>query len=126
MFHITGKVIDGTTDTKRMAGRDLVINLNSYVNQSVKTKHFIMEGIHILKDLLRAGDWVAKIDLKDAYFMVPMAEEDREYLRFQWKEKTYQFNCLPLVCHQPLGLYQDHTTSDSNIMGAWALHDHLQ
>ena len=27
--------------------------------------------------------------------MVPMAEEDRQYLRFQWKEKVYQFNCLP-------------------------------
>ena len=71
-----------------------VINLKR-LNQSVKTEHFKMEGIHMLKDLLKAGDWMAKIDLKDAYFMVPMAEEERKYLRFQWKEKVYQFNCLP-------------------------------
>ena len=71
-----------------------VINLKR-LNQSVKTEHFKMEGIHMLKDLLKAGDWMAKIDLKDAYFMIPMAQEDREFLRFQWKDKAYQFNCLP-------------------------------
>ena len=54
-----------------------------------------MEGIHVLRDLLKAGDWMAKTDLQDAYFMVPMAEEDRNYLRFQWKGRAYQFNCLP-------------------------------
>ena len=71
-----------------------VINLKR-LNQSVKTEHFKMEGIHMLKDLLRAGDWMAKIDLKDAYFMIPIAQEDREFLKFQWKDQTYQFNCLP-------------------------------
>ena len=29
-----------------------------------------MEGIHILKDLLKQGDWLVKIDLKDAYLTV--------------------------------------------------------
>lgn len=53
-----------------------------------------MEGIHMLKDLLKAGGWMAKIDLKDAYFMIPMAQEDRDFLKFQWKDKTYQFSCL--------------------------------
>ena len=32
------------------------------LNQSVKTEHFKMKGIYIFKDLLRAGDWMAKID----------------------------------------------------------------
>ena len=27
--------------------------------------------------------------------MVPMPKEDREFLPFQWKDKAYQFNCLP-------------------------------
>ena len=27
--------------------------------------------------------------------MIPMAQEDREFLRFQRKDKAYQFNCLP-------------------------------
>ena len=71
-----------------------VINLKR-LNQSVKTEHFKMEGTHMLKDLLKAGDWMAKIDLKDAYFMIPMAQEDRAFLCFQWRDKAYQFNCLP-------------------------------
>ena len=54
-----------------------------------------MEGIHILRDLLRAGDWMTKVDLKDAYFMVPIHEEDRAFLKFLFKERTYQFKCQP-------------------------------
>ena len=38
---------------------------------------------------------MAKIDMKDAYFMVPMAKEDRHFLKFHWEDKFYQFNCLP-------------------------------
>ena len=79
---------------KRDSRQRPVINLK-WVNQSLKTKHFKMEGIHMLRDLLKAGDWMAKIDLKDAYFMVSVAEEDRKYLCFQWKGRAYQFNCLP-------------------------------
>ena len=63
------------------------INLKR-LNQSVKTEHFKMKGIHMLKDLLRAGDWMAKIDQKDAYFMIPITREDRDFLKFQWKDKT--------------------------------------
>ena len=79
---------------KRDSRQRPVINLKQ-LNQSVKTEHFKMEGIHVLRDLLKAGDWMAKIDLKDAYFMVPMAKEDRTYFCFQWKGRAYQFNCLP-------------------------------
>ena len=56
---------------KKDEGQRPVINLKS-VNRFVHTEHFKMEGIHILKDLLRAGDWMTKVDLKDAYFMIPM------------------------------------------------------
>ena len=30
-----------------------------------------MEGMHTPKNLLRPGDWLAKVDLKDAYFSIP-------------------------------------------------------
>ena len=56
--------------------------------------HFKIEGIHTLKDLLRQGDFMAKIDLKDACFAVPISAPDRKYLRFRWRENIYQFNCL--------------------------------
>ena len=65
------------------------------LNQSVVPKHFKMEGIHLLKDLLKPGNWMAKGNLKDAFFMIPMAREDRAFLKFKWQNRTYQFNCLP-------------------------------
>ena len=37
---------------------------------------------------------MAKIYLKDAYVMIPTAQEDRDFLKFQWKDQMYQFNCL--------------------------------
>ena len=84
-------VISGT---KKDARQRPVINLKR-LNLSVKTEHLKMEGIHMLKDLPKAGDWMAKINLKDAYFMIPNAQEDRELLRFEWTGKAYQFKLLP-------------------------------
>ena len=40
---------------------------------------------------------MAKTDLKDAYFAVPISKPDKKYLRFRWKSQTYQFNCLPFA-----------------------------
>ncbi len=58
-----------------------VINLKA-LNQYVQTYHFKMEGLQTLKDLLKPGDWLAKVDLKDAYFAIPINPSHRKYLRF--------------------------------------------
>ena len=42
------------------------------------------------------GDFMASIDLKDAYFSVPIFQPHRKYLRFLWNFKRYEFTCLPL------------------------------
>ena len=65
------------------------------VQRVIPHTHFKMEGIHMLKDLLQQGDFMAKLDLKDAYFVVPISEEDRKHLRFRWGNRMFQFNCLP-------------------------------
>ena len=38
---------------------------------------------------------MTKVDLKDAYFSIPVSSHDRKFLRFRWQGKMYQFNCLP-------------------------------
>ena len=38
---------------------------------------------------------MASIDWKDAYYSVPVAEEFQIYLRFIWRNKLFQFTCLP-------------------------------
>lgn len=37
--------------------------------------HFKMEGIHVLRDPLKAGDLMEKEELKDAYFMILIHKE---------------------------------------------------
>ena len=36
-----------------------------------------------------------KIDLKDAYFTVPLCQEHQTFVRFNWEGTLYEFACLP-------------------------------
>lgn len=58
------------------------------LNQFVEVQHLKMEkGIQSLRDLLRPHDWLAKIDLKDAYFNI-------RNINFSEEKQDYQFTCL--------------------------------
>ncbi len=79
---------------KKDGGTRPVINLKE-VNQFLNYRHFKMEGIHLLRDLLQPQDWLGKIDLKDAYFVVPIWQNHQQFLRFLWKGSLMEFACLP-------------------------------
>ena len=49
----------------------------------------------MLKDLLKKGDYMVKIDLKDAYLTVPIWQNHQKYLRFLWRDSLLEFACLP-------------------------------
>jgi hypothetical protein len=38
---------------------------------------------------------MASVDLRDAYYSIPVATEDRKYLMFEWQGSYFQFTCLP-------------------------------
>jgi hypothetical protein len=38
---------------------------------------------------------MTSLDLRDAYYSVPIAESDRKYLKFCWDNNLYHFNVLP-------------------------------
>ena len=79
---------------KKDDGQRPVINLKG-LNQFVRAEHFKMEGLHLLPDLLQSGDWMVKMDLKDAYLQVPINQCHQPLLSFQWEGKYYMFTCLP-------------------------------
>ena len=70
-----------------------IINLKR-LNQFVPYQHFKMEGLRDVKNMLSDGDLMCKLDVKDAYFTVPLSTRSRKLVRFRWKGKLYEFLCL--------------------------------
>jgi hypothetical protein len=56
-----------------------------------------MERLDVVKKihLLKKEDWLAKLDLRDAYLTVPVWNANQPFLRLRWKGIAYQFVCLP-------------------------------
>lgn len=71
-----------------------MIHLKEF-NEWVVYRHFKMEGIHLLRDLLRPGDWMVRLDLKDAYLTVPIFPPHRRFLQFLWGGECFEFTTLP-------------------------------
>lgn len=44
--------------------------------------------------LISKANFLAKIDLKDAYFLIPVEEGSSEYLRFEYESQLYEFVVL--------------------------------
>ncbi|KAG1137376.1 hypothetical protein G6F38_011359 [Rhizopus arrhizus] len=64
------------------------------LNQNVQCEHFKMEGVPALRELIEQGDFMCKIDLKDAYTVVPIHPESRKYLTFKNEGVVYQYRSL--------------------------------
>ncbi|XP_068742268.1 uncharacterized protein [Montipora capricornis] len=54
-----------------------------------------MENIGSAINYVSLGDYMVSLDLKDAYFSVPIHPLDRKLLRFFWKGQRFEFTCLP-------------------------------
>src|SRR4029434_4633359 len=65
------------------------------LNRALKQLKFRMLTPCRLVQFIRPNDWFITIDLKDAYFHVPIHPRHRKYLRFAFGGIAYQFNALP-------------------------------
>ena len=86
---------------KKTGGLRQVINLKD-LNKFVWYEHFKIENIKLVKNLLQERDFLTSIDLKDAYFSIPMCEKDQPYLCFSWAEHFFCLLAYHLAYHQPL------------------------
>ena len=71
-----------------------IFNLKT-LNNHVHTEKFKLESLDLVKSMLKRNDYLMKLDLKDAYYSVPIAEDHKKYLRFQFQGVTYEYQCLP-------------------------------
>ena len=72
----------------------MILNLKA-LNEDLKYQKFKMECLNQALDLIPQGSYMASIDLKDAYYSVPIAQQYRKYLKFAFDGKLYCFTCLP-------------------------------
>ena len=54
-----------------------------------------METPESIRTSLIPGEWVASIDLSDAYLHIPIHPHSRKYLRFCHRSQVFQFTSLP-------------------------------
>ena len=78
---------------KASGGFRPVIDLRR-LNSFIRTDKFAMETSQSVRLAVRPEDWMASVDLKDAYFQIPMHPESRRFLRFVWKGTPFQFKTV--------------------------------
>ena len=72
----------------------VILNLKEF-NRNVSYHHFKMDSLNTILKLLDKDCFMASLDLKDAYYSIPIRKSDRKYLRFYWQDNLYQYTCLP-------------------------------
>ena len=79
---------------KKGGGLRPILDLRA-LNKYLKQFRFRMLTAATLVRSLRQGDWFTSIDLKDAYFHVPIYPPHRKFLRFGFEGKVYEYMVLP-------------------------------
>ena len=71
-----------------------VIDLSA-LNKFMDAPHFKMETAASIIRATVPGMWATSLDLKDAFFHIPIAPAYRKFLRFRIDDKAFQFRALP-------------------------------
>ena len=72
----------------------LILNLKD-MNQYIEYHHFKMEKLQTALSMIRPYSYFASVDIKDAYYCLPVNSTDQKYLKFMWNGAFYKYTCLP-------------------------------
>jgi hypothetical protein len=79
---------------KKDGGLRPILDLRG-LNRFLKILRFhMLSTAEVLRTVAR-GEWFTLVDLKDAYFHVPIAPHHRQFLRFAFQGRRFQFRVLP-------------------------------
>jgi len=79
---------------KSDGGFRFVLNLKK-LNKFVTAPHFKLQDIRSAFYLVSPGCYMATVDLKDAYFSLPLEEDFQKYFKFSWNGMCFKFTSLP-------------------------------
>ena len=71
-----------------------ILNLRP-LNKVIQIDTFKMETLSNVIMSVSPGQWLVSLDLKDAYFHVPVNRAHWKYLRFAFQGKCYQYKVIP-------------------------------
>ena len=72
----------------------MILNLKE-LNKHIEYQHFKMDTFESALNLIKPNCLMSSVDLRHAYYSVNIAEQHRKYLKFIWKDKLFQYSCLP-------------------------------
>lgn len=71
-----------------------VLNLKE-LNKYIPNEHFKMEDFRTATKLVSKECFMGSIDLKDAYFLIPLHKTCKKYFCFEWEGDRFIWNCIP-------------------------------
>ena len=71
-----------------------ILNLKA-CNEFIVYHHFKMDTLEAAVNMMRPGCFMASVDLKDAYYTVPIHPSHQKYLKFWFDGVFYKYTCLP-------------------------------
>lgn len=78
---------------ERDGGNRFVVILRK-LNQFIPFQNFKMKSLFCLRKSLQDGNYMGKLNMKYAYFPVPLRHSPRTYVRFSCSGNLYEFLCL--------------------------------
>ncbi len=72
----------------------MILDLSD-LNKYLEYYHFKMDTLDSAIKLISKDCYMTSIDLRDAYYSIPVAQEDRKFLKFAWNGQLYQYKVLP-------------------------------
>ena len=100
--HEEGEIISPTFLKEKPDGSfRFILNLKK-LNENITKIHFKMETIMSILKLVTPLTYFTKIDLKDAYYTIPVSPSHQKYLKFANNQDLCKFTCLHNgYCHEP-------------------------
>lgn len=82
------------TRKKKDGGYRMILDL-SHLNKFIEYHHFKMDSLTTALQFITEDCFMASLDIRDAYYSVPIATHHRKYLKFRWNGTLWQFRALP-------------------------------
>ena len=93
--HEPGDVVSPTFLTRKSdGGHQFILNLKR-LNSSIEKKKFKMHTLSSILCMIRPSMYMAKLDIKDAYYSIPIQSQHQKYLKMKNNNKLFKYSVLP-------------------------------